>query len=238
MGHNYIGHTCIGHNYECVRRCVRRARARAACRRASRRRYVTGARIGRLGGGLPAVGGLDRRRNSRQSGRRRTALRRCADLRTPSTRPTNFKGDIDASEASVFRACRARPSVLRRKMPVDAETGRTRAEVTAKLTEEAKLTDCLAPMHQRMPLDPTDREPTGHLGAQSPPGARRESSRRDRSDRIYDETAVRRGYTRSSSTIRDRYFGAAAHQGCADAETRPRFIVTSAVVGATWYTRP
>ena len=96
----------------------------------------------------------------------------------------------------------------------------------------------LAPMHQRMPLDPTDREPTGHLGAQSPPGARRESSRRDRSDRIYDETAVRRGYVRSSSTIRDRYFGAAAHQGRADAATRPRFIVTSAVVGATWYTRP
>ena len=121
---------------------------------------------------------------------------------------------------------------------VDAETGRTRAEVTAKRTEEAKLTDGLAPMHQRMPLDPTDREPTGHLGAQSPPGARRESSRRDRSDRIYDEPAVLRSYVRSSSTIRDRYFGAAAHQGRADAETRPRFIVTSAVVGATWYTRP
>jgi len=121
---------------------------------------------------------------------------------------------------------------------VDAETGRTRAEVTDKRTEEAKLTDGLAPMHQRMPLDPTDREPTGHLGAQSPPGARRESSRRDRSDRIYDEPAVLRSYVRSSSTIRDRYFGAAAHQGRADAATRPRFIVTSAVVGATCYTRP
>ena len=123
MGHNYIGHTCIGHNYECVRRCVRRARARAACRRASRRRHVTGARIGRLGGGLPAVGGIDRRRNSRQSGRRCTVLRRCADLRTPSTRPTNFKGDIDASEASVFRACRPRPSVLGRKGPSTRKRG-------------------------------------------------------------------------------------------------------------------
>ena len=101
MGHNYIGHTCIGHNYECVRRCVRRARARAACRRASRRRHITGARIGRLGGGLPAVGGLDRRRNSRQSGRRRTALRRCADLRTPSTHQPVSRG----TSTPLRRAC-------------------------------------------------------------------------------------------------------------------------------------
>ena len=112
------------------------------------------------------------------------------------------------------------------------------ASICTWRTEEAKVTDGGAPMHHRMPLDPTDREPTGHLGAQSPPGARRGSSRRDRPDRIYDEMAVRRGYLRSSSTIRDRCFGAAAHQGRADAATRPRFIVTSAVVGATCYTRP
>ena len=108
----------------------------------------------------------------------------------------------------------------------------------AKWTKEAKLTDGLAPMHQRMPLDLTDWELTGHLGAQSPPGARRESSQRDRSDRIYDKTAVRRGHVRSSSTICDCYFSAAVHQGHTNAVTRLRFIVTSAVVGATWYTHP
>ena len=97
-----------------------------------------------------------------------------------------------------------------------------------------KLTDGLAPMHQRMPLNLTDQEPTGHLGVQSPPSTRCESSRRDRSNRIYDETAVHRGYVQSSLTIRDHYFGAAAHQGCADTATRLRLTATSAFSTKIW----
>ena len=57
------------------------------------------------------------------AGGARPALRRCADLRTPSSRPSHLKGGIDASEASLFQACWARPSVLGQKGPSTRKRG-------------------------------------------------------------------------------------------------------------------